>query len=388
MRRALVVLLWVVVVGCGGLNGSPRDGERDAGVEGTDGGASDAGFALDDAGFDAGPSCSETALDACEYASRALAFTVVRNLTVREPLTQRELPILVRIPDLPGPLPVVIFSHGGSLAVGNEEQSVAWGETFAQHGYLDLHVGHVPLGAEGTRALCAQVGLPVTECRQNGDEDSNGLLAIIRADDLSAVLDALPRLSALAVAQGRPAFDLDRVVLAGWSGGSRGPTLNLGATVTPITGAAPFSVSHPKPIAMLVASPTGPGFGGFYETPSGHSWTGLRGPTLQLTGTNDVKPASPTLDGPVRRRPFDLQHADGHRWLLYSQLPVGIGGHDTFNLGDRSSNDVRLSRLSRALQSAARAFLDAEVKQEPAARAWLESNQAATLAGTASWEHR
>jgi hypothetical protein len=135
-------------------------------------------------------------------------------------------------------------------------------------------------------------------------------------------------------------------------------------------------------------SPTGPGFGGFYENSAETSWDDMRGPFYMATGQNDVKPLKPTLNGPVRRRPFETQPADGQRRLLYSNLAVGVGGHGTYNLEDEGSPDGRLARLSRAIGSVARAFLDASLRGDAAADAWLASANARVLAGEADWVTR
>ena len=45
-------------------------------------------------------------------------------------------------------------------------------------------------------------------------------------------------------------------------------------------------------------------------------------------------------------------------------------------------------RLSSAIASTARAFLDAALNDDAAARAWLASDNAATLAGDVDWVRR
>jgi hypothetical protein len=104
-------------------------------------------------------------------------------------------------------------------------------------------------------------------------------------------------------------------------------------------------------------------------------------------GTNDVKPASPELTGAVRRQAFDLQPAEGNRYLLYSNLEVGIGGHGTYDLGDFDSPGP-LADLSLALTSSVLAFLDAELNGSDAAKAWLASDKALLLAGDAEWSKK
>ena len=135
-------------------------------------------------------------------------------------------------------------------------------------------------------------------------------------------------------------------------------------------------------------SPSGPGFGGLYDEGGTTSWDAMRGPFLMATGTNDQKPLKPELTGAIRRLPFEAQPADSERWLLYSNLAVGIGGHGTYNLGDLDSRDERVQRLSAAIASSALAVLDAHLRDDARARAWLASDDARVLAGDLDWLSR
>ncbi len=335
-------------------------------------------------------SCSEDDLQACFYPSRGLDYAEVDRLTTEDPVTGRTLPLLVRVPAVEGPVPVVIWMHGGGFNDNGHRESVAWGDTLARHGYVVIHVASARLTPESALIMCELAQVPEAECARIEDEDvdSVGLLAVFRSFDLVAVLEDLPRLSQVSVNNGGPALDLERVGVGGWSGGSRGPQSVMGATVIPTESAPPFSNPHVRARAAFLMSPAGPGYGGYYQDEEGSSWDAMRGPTLISTGTNDQKPNKPGLTGAVRRVPFDAQPADGERWLLYSNLPVGVGEHGTYNLGGLDSPDERVKRLSFAISSATRAFLDAYVRDDAAAAAWLASDAARVLAGEAEWLNR
>lgn len=341
-------------------------------------------------GADTTSVCAPDALAACEYPSRGLTVVVRDGLGTLEPRTGRRLPLVARIPITTGPVPVVVWSHGGGFYPGGELLSETWGTLMAAHGYVVIHVGHSPQTAETAALYCTLAAVPEAECVPTEDEEATGLLAIGRSYDLAAVLDDLPRLSNLSVANGGPALDLGRVALAGWSGGTRGPMVLMGAKVRPTTGAPLFTNPHPLPRAAIFMSPAGPGFGGWYDDPDAgdSSWSDLRGPIFACTGTNDQKPDKPELTGAIRREWFPLQPADGKRVLLYSNLAVGVGGHATYNLDDLTSDDARLRRFSSAITSVARAFLDAALNDDPSAKAWLLTDNAATLAGDVDWVRR
>lgn len=334
--------------------------------------------------------CSEDDLQACFYPSRGLDYAEVDQLTTEDPVTGRTLPLLVRVPAVEGPVPVVIWMHGGGFNDNGHRESVAWGDTLARHGYLVIHVASARLTLESALIMCELAQVPEAECGRTEDEDddANGLLAVFRSFDLVAVLEDLPRLSQISVNNGGPALDLERVAVGGWSGGSRGPQLVMGASTKPTASAPLFSNPNARARAAFLMSPAGPGFGGFFQDEDGSSWEAMRGPTLVSTGTNDQKPLKPELTGAIRRVPFDAQPADGERWLLYSNLPVGVGEHGTYNLGGLDSPDERVKRLSFAISSATRAFLDAYVRDDAAAAAWLASDDARVLAGEAEWLNR
>lgn len=353
MRSVTVVALGLLWLGCGGRNMQMR---------------SDAG-------------CSASSLDACEYRVGSAAVTT-QTVMVTEPSSGRVLPVLVRKPAGAGPFPVVLWSHGGGFNDMGQLLSSEWGETFARHGFVAMSIGHVTVNQAAGLALCAEGKVPMAECAPSADEDSNGFLALVKSRDVIAVLDALPTM------QVGVTLDLARVAVTGWSAGARAPQVVQGARFIPSASAVPYSAPHARVKAIIGLSPISPGYGGFFDGANGNSWDQLRGPVLMVTGNNDVKAAKPDLKGVDRRIAWDRQQADGRRWLLFSKLPEGVGEHGTYNLTDLGSTDPRLSRLSRAIRSVALAFLDAELNGDADARAWLDSTDARTLAGDASWEHK
>lgn len=375
-RRVGLVLAAALVVACGGNGGH--------GTSGTGAGGSGAGGA----GGSVANGCGPSNVDACEYPSAGLSFDVREGIDVTDPVTGRVLPLLVRVPKGPGPFPAIVWSHGGAFNATGHRLLKTWGETMAAHGYAGIHIAHVPLTAETGAAMCTVGSVPAAECVPPSDEDATGYIALVKSRDVVAVLDALPMLSDASVKAGGPAIDLDRIAVAGWSGGARAPIVTYGAVFYPSPSAPKMSMSHPLPKASVALSPMAPGYAGFFDEGTDDTWQHMRGPVFMGTGDNDLKPAKPDLTGADRRIAFEKQPADGSRWLLYSKLAPGVGAHGTYNLDDVGSNDERLSRLSRALQSGVRAFLDAKLKGDAKAEQWLASTNAAVLAGEAEWVHK
>ncbi len=331
--------------------------------------------------------CSPSDLDACEYPTPGLTAMEQEGISVTDSETGRELPLLARLPAREGPLPLVVWSHGGGFNANGHRQAAEWGETLAAHGYAVLHIAHVVPTVESAAAICELGSVPPADCTMDalGDEDDNGLIALVKTLDVIAVLDRIPQLSQASVDAGGPAIDLERVAIAGWSAGSRAPIVTHGATFKPLPTVEPINLIHELPRAAVALSPMGAGYAGFFDEPDGNTWQDMRAPVFMATGNNDIKPSKPDLSGADRRVAFERQPADGERWLLFSRLPEGVGGHPTFNLEDRESSDERVATLSRALSSAVRAFLDAKLLDSAEASAWLESQNAATLAGDADW---
>jgi hypothetical protein len=371
--RMVGVVLGVWAAACGGGGGSTGGGSTSSGAGGG-GGATGA--------------CSEADLEACSYPGRKLAVTEVNVPPLTDMVTGRVLPLLARIPKGEGPMPLVIWSHGGGFNDKGHQLEVTWGEALSTHGYAVLHVGHSSLDVEAGKKLCELGGIPVNECGVSDGEDTTGTIALVKTRDVIAVLDALPALSMASVDAGGRPIDLDRVVVGGWSAGSRAPLITHGAVFYPSPSAKVFSMAHPLPVAAIALSPIGPGYAGFFDDGTSSTWSPTRGPIFVGTGDNDIKAEKPDLLGKDRRIAFEKQPADGTRWLLYSKLPAGVGAHGTYDLGDIDSADPRLARLSSALVSSVRAFLDANVLGDEAAKAWLATQNAAVLAGEADWVHK
>jgi len=332
--------------------------------------------------------CAAANLGACDYPEENLTFTEREGFSVTDPMSGRVLPLLARIPEGEGPFPVVIWSHGGGANNGGHRLGKEWGEAFASNGYVVIHIAHVMPTVETSEKVCDYASIPADECVSEGDEDATGLLALFKTVDVAAVVDKLEGLSQASVADGGPALDLDRIAVAGWSGGARAPSILAGTVIETTENGDRLDEYDSRVKAVIMSSPAGPPFGGYFDTGTENSWQTVKSPILWLTGANDVKPLKQELTGPIRRHGFAKLPEDGTHWLIYSNLEVGVGGHGTYNLEDAESEDDRLSRLSRALRSTAIAYLDAMLNDDAAAKNWMASQNAKILAGDIDWENR
>lgn len=329
---------------------------------------------------------------ACEYPSKGLGVSMSPDFMITDETTGRVLPMRADVPSGAGPFPVVIWSHGGAFNDNGHHQATEWGQTLAAQGYVVLHIAHVTPTAETGSKTCAIAGVAPADCVPPQDPDDfedSGFVALFKSFDVVAVLDELQAISDLSVSKGMAALDVAKVSVAGWSGGARAPLVTMGAKFYPVgTSPVPFSLPDPRPLANVALSPIGPGYAGFFETATDDSWRDTRGAILVCTGAMDLKATKPDLTGDDRRRAYEDQPADGTRWLLYSNLTEGHGGHSTFNLEDLDSPDPAVAAFSRALSSTVRAYLDANVLGDAAAKAWMASDNAKTIAGDVDWEHK
>ncbi len=371
--------------------GSDDGGVEDVGGEdvGQDsGGGEDAGEdAGEDGGEDAGGGC-----EACDYvpASQHTDVQEVEGFTVTSPAGDRELPILVRFPaDPTGPVPVVVWSHGGSWGESKQTTHEAWSRVFARAGYAVVHWSMVRPTVEQLGQICQFVGVEergaCNDLSVTGDADPDAesvdnpfqATSITRAVDVKAVLAALPRIKER-FAQNDVELDIEAPALAGWSAGSQSTLQLAGATRLIADDLEPFSSPSDQPSAFVALSPQGPGHSKFFEGEGRSSWDEVRGPVIVLTGVGDEKLGN-DLDGPTRLRAYELMPA-GDKRLFYSTDEGSGIKHGTFNLDGLDSEDPRVASLSRALTSSVLAFVDCHTRSVQAGCDWLDTDAALELA--------
>lgn len=320
----------------------------------------------------------------CAYSSKQLAIKVHDVDALMDPITSRELPLLVRAPAQPGTYPVVVWGHGGSLNNTGHRLGKTWSELIASQGYIVVHMAHVEFSNAQAITMCELSGLPNAQtCRDNLPQ----IYTVTRAHDMRALLVHLPTLMASLSQEHGLEADIAHLALAGWSAGSHAPSTLSGAT-RELAEQTFFSLRPPQGVtfdATIMLSPSGPGHNQYFAHEQSSSWETIRPPTLMATGAHDIKESSPDHTGELRRQSFDYLPADGSRYMLYSHIKQGTGGHGTYNLGDVESPDAALSSLSLALQSVVLAFLDAHLRDDPEARAFLQSTRPSEIAGDAEW---
>lgn len=322
-------------------------------------------------------------------AGDSAAFTSFRTeVTYRDQLGQSRLvPVIIRIPQVDGRLPAVVWSHGGKGSSDPSAMMQIWSEATAQAGYITVTVAHPPRSQAEGAALCRESHVPPTiDC---------GLidwLTLDRPNDLRQVLAAMQRLNQSGPEELRDKLDTSRIAVAGHAEGSSA-ALTLAGAARLFLGEDPRNAitnSDPLPVAFVALSPYGPEKEGFFDREVNRdvtSFTPVRRPVFLATGAGDNNcvysaQACVSGDGPARRRTvFDLLPTPNRYELFLSSTG---SYHDFFASPNapeceaRGVDTILCSTFEGMLKGSVLAFLDAHVRELPAARAWLQG--AATTA--------
>jgi hypothetical protein len=299
------------------------------------------------------------------------ADTPLDGYTVRATYASgpRDIPILVRHPaGTSGPLPLVLWSHGGDKSNDGKYNNVDWAAALVGAGYIMVSMTHLPRTAAEVDALAAEFGVDATAAGAAARQQFEA--NVDRPRDAIAVLNDLANIEAAFPAL-RGRIDCARIGVGGHSRGAytvrtvSGARVDLAPTLQAysfIDGAATNQPLTVQIKAVLANSPQGPDRFGFYDRGNGeHSWRDCTLPDLTQTGRGDN-----TDELAVDRvKPFDLMPA-GDKFKMYIDDPNTP--HETFNL-----NNAAQPVFEAYVRSTGLAFLDAYLKGLPEARAYLDS---------------
>ncbi|MDA3960288.1 MAG: hypothetical protein PF961_05830 [Planctomycetota bacterium] len=278
-------------------------------------------------------------------AAGAPATVVAQDLVWHDEVRDRAVPVRVYRPAVSkAAVPVVIFSHG----LGGSRYVYAHiGRHLAAHGYLSVHVQHA--GSDG--ALFGDGSVAVAFLRAVSDPQQR----IDRRIDLRFAID---RVLAGAVPDVR--VDPQALALAGHSFGAWAALDAVGQGGAEI---------DERVAAVVALSPIGPGPWGL----TAHSWDQLRGPVLFMTGDEDTTLG--TADWRSRLVPFE-RGAARPAWCAITQRMRHHAFGDYHFPGRTIRRDPRHHAWILAVMTA---FLDANLREDPAAQAWLGSSAASDL---------
>jgi len=286
---------------------------------------------------------------------------VFDNYTVTDPKrNNRKFPILIRYPaNAPGPLPLVVWSHGGDANSNGHHLNERWGITLASAGYVVIHIAHVD---DKFDTHCAPLKIPASECEPadfRGEVSKGGTLSGLfynRPRDSIAVLDDLDNIERAANLK----FDRARIGAGGHSAGTNGVLSLAGAVLDVSPSVHNLTSADPRFKVFLVNSPQGVGYLGMTQ----NSWDKITAPVMVATGAGDTTPGEQAKD---RLDPYKYMPA-GDKYLLY--IDSTNASHGTFALGDDGD-----ASLKPYIASSGAAFFDAYLWGLPEAKAWINSDK-------------
>ena len=284
---------------------------------------------------------------------------------------RRAVPLLIRHPlGTSGPLPLVLWSHGGALNDDGKYQNDAWGNALARAGYIVIHMSHSEAGRLEQALLAAEFGIaPRAMDRELAANLVRPRDAIATLNDLDGIEAAFPEL--------RGRIDRERVGVGGHSRGAyTARTVACARIALPNDPDYSFLAVAPtntplkvQPKAFLANSPQGPGRFGFKDD----SWRDCTRPDLTQTGDGDITPGELPAD---RIKPFELM-PPGDKFRMF--IADSNTSHATFNL----RNDVH-PQFVGYVRSTGLAFFDAYLRGLPEAQAWLRSGNLESASGRAA----
>jgi len=296
-----------------------------------------------------------------------VAIDVWRRLTLHDARRNKDLYLTVVTPRDGGPYPVILFSHGAGGSPGTYLNTL---KLWASRGYVviapfhddslalrRMREGNPPEGSP-------KVGLveQLRQAIQTAVYDQKGW--VNRVDDIELVLDSLktfpdqfPDLHAK--------MNLSEIGMSGHSLGAQTTVLVSGAVIDFSEQDTGHEYLDSRIKAAILMSGQGRGHMGFRKG----SWDKVRLPMMVMTGTRDNLSGENGPDWkmePFQQCPpgekFAVLVRDANHFSFCSNLSAGLGQ----NRNTKIISEIELPTL---------AFWDAYLKDDPAARAFLHSDE-------------
>ncbi len=269
----------------------------------------------------------------------------------------RVIPVKVYLPaDLKAPAPVILFSHGLG---GSRMNSVYLGQHWSEQGYVCVFMQHH--GSDESVWKEAQPG-----DRKTAMQGAASLKSTLdRFDDVPFVIDQLELWNS---DDKHPAFaklDLEHIGMCGHSFGAVTTQAMMGQRFR-----GDRTVADPRLDAFFAMSPSEPRGG-----TSVAAFGDVDQPVLTMTGTEDENPISPNSLPATRREVYKALPAGDKFELVFEGAE-----HSAFSdAGDRVAQ--RIPHHHPAIQKISAKFWDAYLKDDAAAKKWLQSEQPKTEKG-------
>jgi predicted dienelactone hydrolase len=302
------------------------------------------------------PSLSDEAFDGYKLETGPLAVNEVAGLVLRDEKRNKDVRVRIFYPVIAGKYPVIVFSHG---AGGSDTCCESLTRHWATYGYITLQPIHDD---------------SIAQRRSSGDENAqfpqavrealkNPALWVSRPRDISFLLDSF------AILQKRVAglngkIDTSHIGVAGHSMGAYTAEAIAGALVD-LPDHPGQNFADPRAKAILSLSPQGSGQFGL----TAHSFSNIFLPFMGITGSLDN--LGPLANAAWHKIPFERSQP-GDKYEVF----INGASHMSFITAE-TVNAARSSQAAAILgytNSASLAFWDAYLKDDPAAKQFLQSD--------------
>ncbi len=279
------------------------------------------------------------------------------DFDVKDAKRNRTIPIRVYLPAAKEAAPVVLFSHGLG---GSREGNPYLGKHWSARGYVVVFLQHP--GSDESVWKEIPIGQRLASMKQAANLQNT----LLRFKDVSAVIDQLEQWNQSNDSSLKGRLNLKHLGMSGHSFGAV-TTQGVSGQRTP-RGDALFTDKRIQ--AALAMSPNSPRNGG---DPS-QLFGGVTIPWLLMTGTNDTAIIG-DADVASRLAVFPALPAGGKYELVLEGAE-----HEAF--GDRDLPGTKSKRNPnhhRVILAISTAFWDAYLREDPAARKWLDGTGPSTV---------
>lgn len=271
------------------------------------------------------------------------------------PALDKQLPLRIAYPGMPGRYPVIVFSHGGGCP---KDMYLRLSDHWASHGYVVI----LPVHADSRSLMSSFAGM---------DPRMLGQLVYDRRYDMQHVLDSLDAIEAQ-VPELAGQLDHDRLIAAGHSMGGATAMAVSGLVLRDRSGEFVDRFAEDRfDVLLLIGDPGNRDF--MPEAP----WRAISIPTLIITGSNDY--GQTIASGPMQLEfPDSTEFADTPNHYLFIQDMDHYMGGLICRTDVPGPLDYDAVVIARGVSTA---FLDAYAKDNDEARQFLSSGGLPALTG-------
>ena len=286
----------------------------------------------------------------------------IDELTVKDPVQDRDITLRLLHPDDTGPFPLVVFSTGAFCYPQLYDRITAH---WVSHGYVVIEPNHLDS--------------PNNAAPPTPDQFPDFLPSRVR--DMSFVLDELEEISRRADIDGQ--IDKERIAIGGHSFGAVISMIKTGLYVKDEYRGSWGETYDARFQAAVLLSAPGPAM----KEMADNAFDGLRKPLIATGGTNDVGRVDRGELTPAEwRKQAYLLAPPGDKYSLITEGSDHYLGGLICNAERGGEPDHTAVEIIRAMTTA---FLDAYIKQDEAAMDYLQTvDVPARTDGQASYQYR